>query len=323
VLSAIAAGAQLVSEAFGLVRALPGSDAGFRVVEIDLWDPTGDSNAPEPEFSFAPSAWWLVGLGHLGQAYAWVISWLPYKQPDKVEVVLQDMERTVPANHSTGLFTPAGSKGVRKTRLVAAHLERAGLDTKIIERKMNSTLVATPDERHVALLGLDNFPTRRLISGVRWPFAIDVGLGAGAANFGALLMRRFPGAVPSNEVIGWHDENQPVTIPDTPAFGDLRQRHDQCGVVDLAGKAVGASFVGVIAACFAVAEASRELHGGKGLDVLSVDTTSMEFLVDPARQTADVVSAHLSTPRLDLSEDAPVVNLSDGAVTTTGTGRSV
>jgi hypothetical protein len=131
-------------------------------------------------------------------------------------------------------------------------------------------------------------------------------------------MRRFPGAVPSNEVIGWQDENQPVIIPDTPAFGDLSQRHDQCGVVELAGKAVGASFVGVVAACFAVAEASRELHGGKGLDVLSVDTTSMEFLVDRASQTADVVSAHLLTPQLDLSEDAPVLLPPRGVVDISG-----
>jgi hypothetical protein len=202
-------------------------------------------------------------------------------------------------------LTPAGSKGAQKTRLVAAHLERASLDTKIIERRMNPTLVAAPDERHVALLGLDNFLTRRLISGVHWSLALDVGLGATPANFGALLMRRFPGAVPSDEVIGWQDENQPVIIPDTPAFGDLTRRHGQCGVVDLAGKAVGASFVGVIAACFAVAEASREFHGGMGFDVLAFDTTSMEFLVDPASQTADIVSAHMSTPQLDLSEDPP------------------
>lgn len=45
---------------------------------------------------------------------------------------------------------------------------------------------------------------------------------------------------------------------------------DTCGLVELAGEAVGAAFVGAIAVCLAVTEAVRELHGANGLDVVAV-----------------------------------------------------
>jgi hypothetical protein len=65
-------------------------------------------------------------------------------------------------------------------------------------------------------------------------------------------------------------------VPDTPAFNDLRDRVDACGLTELAGKAVGASFVGAAAATLAVAEAVRELHGGHGRDVVAVSVESLE-----------------------------------------------
>ena len=81
-------------------------------------------NLAEPNLSHAPSGWWIVGLGHLGQAYSWVISWLDYSDPTLVSIVLQDTDGTVPANHSTGVLTPKESSGRPKTRLVSEALEK-------------------------------------------------------------------------------------------------------------------------------------------------------------------------------------------------------
>jgi hypothetical protein len=136
VLAAIAAAALGISEAFGAVRARPGSDAGFRTVHLNLWNPHAAVTGDGPELTHAPLSWWLVGLGHLGQAYAWVISWLHYQDLAAVEIVLQDTDCTVPANHSTGILTPEGSNGDRKTRLLAHCLEHAGFDTRILERRL-------------------------------------------------------------------------------------------------------------------------------------------------------------------------------------------
>lgn len=294
VLAPIAAAALGVSEAFGAVRAAPGSEAGYRDIALNVWDPGADHQDNGPDLCHAPAAWWLVGLGHLGQASAWVISWLPYADPSGIEAVLQDTDRTTPANYSTGVLTPEGSDGVPKTRLVATALENAGFTTRIIERRVGSDFRAAPGECHVALLGVDNLPTRRLTSGTGWTLAIDTGLGDQPENFDSILIHRFPGSRRSDTIPAWQPrELHAVTIPQTAAFADLQEHHDPCGVTELAGKAVGAAFVGVTAACLAIAEAVRELHGRTGHDTLLISLTTAAARTSPVGQTILVPSARL------------------------------
>jgi hypothetical protein len=73
------------------------------------------------------------------------------------------------------------------------------------------------------------------------------------------------------------------------------QRGDQCGVVEIAGKAIGVPFVEVVAACLAVAETSRELHGGTGHDILTYHLAASELRSTVATTPADVISAPLRT----------------------------
>lgn len=280
ILASIAAAALAVHEAFEVARQPPGSDAGWRPVALDLWDPTSTSDTASagatvgspvpPPLSYAPDAWWLIGLGHLGQANTWVLSWLPYTDPAAVEVVLQDTDRTAPANHSTGLLTPAGSTGVPKTRLAAAALEAVGYRTRLLERRLHTDQRTQPTEPHVALLGVDNLPTRRLTSGVGWTLAVDAGLGDQPSTYDSVLLRTFPsGPVgpigpDSAEVPAWADSPpRPIDVPENAAFRDLAGRYtDGCGLAELAGKAVGVAFVGTVTACLAIAEALRPLHDG-------------------------------------------------------------
>jgi hypothetical protein len=292
VLSAISAGALAISEAFNVVSARDGSDAGYRPVVLNLWKPGTTDDGPA--LRYAPAQWWLVGLGHLGQAYSWVLSWLDYEQPSRVQVVLQDTDRTSPANHSTGMLTPADSDGQPKARLVAASLDRAGYDTRIIERRMDDLMSVSPADVHVALLGVDNLAARQLISKIGWRLAIDAGLGAGPTDFSSIMIRRFPGGTPSKDVAGWANSAlEPTPIPNSPAFEDLRRRTDACGLVELAGKAVGASFVGAVAATLVVSEAIRELHGGHGADITTISLDTLELTCAPATADADVIALPL------------------------------
>lgn len=281
VLAAMAAAALAVGEAFAHARALPGSDAGYQTLQLNLLGPDATSG---PKLRYAPAAWWLVGLGHLGQAYGWVISHLPYDGPGTIEITLQDTDRSSPANHSTSVLTPPGSRGVPKTRLVAGRLEQAGLRTRIIERPLDQNLRLRDDETHtVALIGVDNLPTRRVLSAIGWPLAIDVGLGAQAHDHTAISVHRFPGSKPSHDVPAWqaHPEAERA-IPVTPGFKDLSSRFDRCGVVTLAGKAIGVPFVGAVAACLAVTEALKELHGLPGTDVVGLDIATGHHVSAPA-----------------------------------------
>lgn len=146
-----------------------------------------------------------MGLGHLGQAYGWVLSWLNYADPTQVQVVLQDTDKTAIANRSTGVLTPAASHDLMKTRLVAAALDSIGYDTRIVERSLDDNLKISAADVHVALIGVDNLPARRAISNVGWKLAIDTGLGAGATDFCSILLRRFPSNTSSTQVVGWTD----------------------------------------------------------------------------------------------------------------------
>ncbi|MDX2837138.1 MULTISPECIES: hypothetical protein [Streptomyces] len=292
-LAAITAAALGVHEAFGAVQARPGSDAGRRSLNLNLWRP-GTESSDGPPFTFAPASWWLVGLGHLGQANAWVLSWLPYADPAQISVVLQDVDKAAEANHSTGLLTPRLPAPTRKTRLVAETLDRVGFDTSLVERRLDQTTRAAEHDTHVALLGVDNLATRRAISVVGWPLAIDAGLGSGALDFNAIQIRRFPAARASQQVAAWAEpQSENVALPNSGAFEDLKQR-DVCGAVELGGTAVGAAFVGVVAACLAISEASRELAGGLGHDVLSLHLGSDDLSSAPSSRFVDVVPARLS-----------------------------
>ena len=294
VIAAIAAGALGVAEAFLRDLDEPGSDAGHRALTLDLWSPSGQHHESAPALRYAPSRWWLLGLGHLGQAFAHTIAWLNYDDPGSVEVVLQDTEHTVPANHSTGILTPAGSHGVPKTRLVAAALEAAGVRTVIVERRAGPRTRREPDDMHVALIGVDNLATRRLISGVGWESAVDVGLGASATDFEGITLRRFPGSIPSDKVESWKMQTAPVALPNSRAFHELAAA-DTCGAVHLAGRAVGVSFVGVIAAALAVAETVRDLHGGSGNAIVAVSLRSGNVEAATTDSAMPAVPAPLST----------------------------
>lgn len=281
VLAAMAAAALAVGEAFAHARTLPGSDAGYQTLQLNLLGPDVTSS---PDLRYAPASWWLVGIGHLGQAYGWVISHLPYDRPASVDVTLQDTDFSSPANHSTSVLTPHGSRGVPKTRLVAGRLEDAGLRTRIIERPLDENLHPRDDETHtVALIGVDNLPTRRTLSTIGWPLTIDMGLGAQTHDHTAISMHRFPGGERSHDIPAWQDHPQlERAIPATPGFEDLNSRFDRCGVVTLAGKAIGVPFVGTIAACLAVTEALKELHGLPGTDVAGLDIATGHHVSAPA-----------------------------------------
>lgn len=81
--------------------------------------------------------------------------------------------------------------------------------------------------------------------------------------------------------------------PDTPVFNHIKQ-HNPCGAVELAGTAVGAAFVGVTAACLAVAEGVRTVLAGDGHDLINLHLHTNQLNTAPATGHVDIIPARLN-----------------------------
>ena len=198
----ILAGALGVSEAFQFVRG--GNDAaGRRDVGLSLWQPGTDTDwlaADElgPPLERLPSRAWLIGLGHLGQAFLWTLGLLPYATPEDVNLVLQDFDELAEANDSTSLLTKRAKFGKKKTRAMALWCEKRGFRTSIVERRFSADFQIAEDEPRVALCGVDNALARAGLEEVGFGRVIEAGLGAGAREYLAFQVHSFPARRPRN-----------------------------------------------------------------------------------------------------------------------------
>jgi hypothetical protein len=252
-------------------------DACWRDVTISLWNPTGPETTPShgPALRWLPRSWMLLGLGHLGQANAWCLAHLPAAAD--CEIWLADDERITASNVSTGVLThpehlARPPSATHKTRLVAEALERAGLETRLIERRVHHEERYRTDLPGVALVGVDNLATRRALSDFGWPLCVDAGLGSTASSYDTLSLHVFDGSGrASHEIDAWQERTSAKPDTDAEFFDDLRSAGlDECGVVTLANKNVACAYVGMTAACLSIAEVLRRFHGGDGASTISV-----------------------------------------------------
>jgi hypothetical protein len=283
------AAALAVNEAFLFVRQ-DTPDAGLREIGISLWRPDAiedwwmDVN-DGPPLAYLPSKLWLLGLGHLGQAFLWGLSLMPYKRPEEVLLVLQDVDVITTSTLSTSILSERAMIGKNKTRSMAAVLEARGFKTALVERRFDETLRVLPDDPQIALCGLDNALGRRPLCEVGFKLVVEAGLGSGAKDFRAIRIHTFPGTKDPRSL--WPVEANDSRVPAGRAYDDLKARGlDQCGVTMLAGKAIGAPFVGMTAAAFSLAEVLRVLHGGPLFTVHDMDLKSIRARVSAVRETA-------------------------------------
>ena len=93
---------------------------------------------------------------------------------------------------------------------------------------------------------------------------------------------------PKSAAALWAKDNVADAAASAEAYRDLLHRGelDKCGVTLLANKAVGAPFVGAVAACLSIAEILRLLHGGKLHNVIELDLRSVEQRAAVVRKEA-------------------------------------
>lgn len=278
----VLAGALAVSEAFQYVRRC-NVQAGRRAIGLSLWQPDTmspwlDNHEIGPQLELLPSKLWLIGLGHLGQAYLWTLGFLPYKSPSNVELVLQDYDVLVAANDSTSLLTDQRIIGQRKTRAMATWCEKRGFKTRINERRFANNFQIDEEEPQVALCGVDNEAARANLEDVNFAQIIEAGLGRGTEEYLAFQMHCFPASRLARNL--WNRGQSPQMQPSLlgqPAYKLMASNGvDKCGLTTLANRAVGASFVGAFTSTLVVAELLRMAIGERRYEAIDGTLRSPE-----------------------------------------------
>jgi hypothetical protein len=273
VLAAILAAALGVAECFQHVRG--DIVAANRTIGLSLWRPDLDWRHKEaigPQLSLMPAEWWLIGLGHLGQAYSWVIGSLPYRDPSGVKLMLQDTDILVRANTASSLLATESDADQYKTRRVANALEDLGFKTGIVERRLDEAQRLGRGEPRIGLIGVDNPASRRQLEKPGFDLVVDAGLGGGPRDYLDITMHTFPAPQDPEAVFPGLGEDRGETLVDGVRAYQEQERSgaDRCGLIEVAGRAVATAFVGVTAACFVVAEAIRPALGGMSSEILDL-----------------------------------------------------
>ena len=279
-LAAMLSAALAINEAFLFTNGeMPA--AGHRTLGLSLWCPDSQcdwlaEDESEPHLTYLPSQLWLIGLGHLGQAYLWGLGLLPYTSPGELSLILQDIDVSTPSTESTSVLTDTAMVGLKKTRAMADWAERRGFKTVIHERHFDAAFQRRSEEPAVALCGLDNAPGRRALDKVGFDLVVEAGLGRGHRNFRTMHLHVLPGSRKADEI--WKQTEVDGAVTDQVAYQRMLEagKLDRCGVTLLAGKSVGAPFVGAIASTLVLSEVLRLLHGGTLHQLIDLDLLAIE-----------------------------------------------
>lgn len=257
--------------------------AGRRTVGFSLWKPGKTENwlaqdISEPILRYLPSKLWLIGLGHLGQAYLWNLSLLPYAKRSDLSLVLQDVDIITQSTHSTSILTMPSMVGQFKTRCMAHWAEAKGFTVSLQERYFAADFTRQVHEPSIALCGLDNALGRHALDKVGYDMIIEAGLGRGHDDFRKIRLHVLPGSRSAEDIWPLQPTNEPPVLADVYKKMVQQGNLDQCGATLLAGKAVGAPFVGMVASCLAISEILRLLHGGITSRLIDLDLITTDHM---------------------------------------------
>jgi hypothetical protein len=88
------------------------------------------------DLAYLPAAFWLLGLGNLGEAALWTIGLLPYSDPGLVSLFLRNADKSELGNLAIQVLTKPGWIGRKKARSAALWAEERGFGTTIIEKQV-------------------------------------------------------------------------------------------------------------------------------------------------------------------------------------------
>jgi hypothetical protein len=277
--AAVIAGAFAAAEVFAMLRGETG--AGHRTQGLSIWRPDGDEDwlsaaSDGPPLAAMPNHLWILGLGHLGQAFLWTLAMSPYVERKAVRLVLQDTDVITGSTSSTSILTAPSVKG-KKTRTVAAFLEEVGFTTAVIERPFDGEFRRRPDDPSVLVCGVDNALARSQLEIPGFDVIIEAGIGRTATDFRAMRLHSFPSQCTAAELWKAGAIAPESALQEVQGYRRLREDGvDNCGLARLAGTAVGAPFVGTIAGALMFGLILRLLHGDTLDAVIDLDLRALQ-----------------------------------------------
>lgn len=282
-LGGVFAGAFGVAQAFLCATEISHRDI-IEPVGLSLWRPDLcwlDADAVGPPLHSLPAKLWLLGLGHLGQAYGWTLGLLPFSPQSPATIYLQDYDEVEDGNFSAGLFCEPEHVGELKTRLAGEWFRQREFRTRMIERPFDENTKRRKNEPRIALCGFDNAESRQLLEDAGFELVVDAGLGASLDHFDRIVLRTFPDASEKARDI-FQKSIARTPAMDPALFGDTG---GECGIVfqEIAGKAISSSFTGACASALVIGEVLRAIHGGRRCEFLSVQLRDLERPRNPYR----------------------------------------
>jgi hypothetical protein len=254
-LAGVFAGALAVRQVFAGV--LVGASHAPEAATLSLWEPWAEAPTDRGPVRFAaPNALWLVGLGHLGQGFAWNLLTLPYVGPRRA--ILQDDQRIGVENEPTSLLVVGEDERRRKVRLAAAWLDPAGWETELIERRHQGDIRRTAEDPPFLLCGLDDVRPRRLLAALGFDYMIDAGIGHGPGDFEGLQIRTIAKGAATENLWNAPPPARPTDdLLAKAAYRALEAQAETCGAFTLADGSVAVPFVGAATGALTISQVIR------------------------------------------------------------------
>jgi len=217
---------------------------------------------------------------------------LPFVDPSRVRLFLQDADEAGKSTDSTSVLTVAADVGRLKTRICADWAARRGFRTNLIERRFAADMRVGHGEPMLALCGVDNPQARSILDGAGFATIFEAGLGSGVDDFSLIRTHSFPAPAGTRDI--WGDDEPARSLPSAgrpPAYTGLKERGelDECGLTRLAEVAVGAPFVGMTASAVLIAQIVRMVIDGSRPTVLNLDLRALQHRSLVPRDGSDIV----------------------------------
>jgi hypothetical protein len=218
---------------------------------------------PGGRISTLSSSLWLIGLGHLGQAFLWTAALAGGERLPRT-VRLTDYDIVSWSSLSTCLLVEARDVGRKKVDVVAERLETLGVRVQRDYDRLNLDAGVVRSEQAQVIVAVDNIALRRSLDRLLADRVLEAGIGDGADAFTRIQLHAFPGPRKARDVWVGDDARaaRAADLSERAYQTLLGKTGDQCGTALVAGISVATPFVGAFAGAVLARLANRDSSCG-------------------------------------------------------------